>query len=89
LWVRWWTFGFLLQWVSYIQVSYVYLLYFFICNLFNVAFSWLGLYYNVEWKDEIWMMNFKGCGKKGSRPNVKVLSRNLIGRTEEIHVKPQ
>jgi hypothetical protein len=64
------------------------LIVFFICNLFNVAFSWLGPY-NVEWKDEIWMMNFKGCGKKGSRPNVKVLFRNLIGGTEEIHVKPQ
>jgi hypothetical protein len=31
------------------------------------------------------MMNWKGCGRKRSWPNFKVLSRHLPGGTEENH----
>jgi hypothetical protein len=32
-------------------------------------------------------MNWKGCGRKRSWPNFKVLSRHLSGRTEEDNYK--
>jgi hypothetical protein len=31
------------------------------------------------------MMNWKGCGKKWSWPNLEVLSPHLPGETEENH----
>jgi hypothetical protein len=34
------------------------------------------------------MMNWKGFGRKWSRPNFKVLSWHLLGEIEENHEKP-
>jgi hypothetical protein len=39
---------------------------------------------NVEWKDDMWMINWKECGRSG-RGIFEVLSRHLPGRTEENH----
>jgi hypothetical protein len=39
--------------------------------------------YSVEWKNDRRMMNWKGCGRKRSWPNCKVLSRHSPGETAE------
>jgi hypothetical protein len=44
----------------------------FICSLFDDAFSVIRLY-SIEWKDNRWMINWKGFGRKWSWPNFKVL----------------
>jgi hypothetical protein len=44
--------------------------FFFICRLFNDACQQLRLY-SVEWNDDRWMMNWKGCGMKWPWSNLK------------------
>jgi hypothetical protein len=42
---------------------------YFICSLFNYALS--VTQHNVEWKDDRWMVNWKGCGRKRSWPKLR------------------
>jgi hypothetical protein len=60
------------------------LLYF--CSLFKDAFS-VTQTIGVEWRDEKWMMNWKGFGRKLLWSNFKVLFRHLPGGTVENHEK--
>jgi hypothetical protein len=52
-----------------------------------MLFQWLRLY-SVEWKGGKQMISWKGCGRKWTWPNFKVLSQHLLGGTEENHKKP-
>jgi hypothetical protein len=54
----------------------------YVCSLFNYAFQWLRPY-SVQWKGDRWVMNWKGCGRKRSWPNVKVVSQHLSLGTED------
>jgi hypothetical protein len=67
LWVRWWTFGFLRHGDKIIKLHII-----FICSLLSMFFQELKIrMYNVEWKDDRWMMNWKGYGRKRLCPNLR------------------
>jgi hypothetical protein len=50
----------------------------------TTLFQYLRLY-SVEWNDDRWILNWKGCVKKRSWHNFKILSRHSPGVTEETH----
>jgi hypothetical protein len=57
-------------------------IYWFVVYL-KTRFQWPRIY-NLEWKGNKWKINCKGCGRKRSWPNFKVLSQHLLGRTTNI-----
>jgi hypothetical protein len=63
-------------------------IYFIICGLFIGAFSVTHTKYSVEWKDDTWMMNRKGCGRKQSWPNISyypgICLEGLMKSTEQF-----
>jgi hypothetical protein len=60
------------------SIIYSYLIIFYLTTLFQWLFVRL---YSVVWKGVWLMMNWKGCGRKRSWPNLKVLYRNFHGGT--------
>jgi hypothetical protein len=46
----------------------------------------LRLCSSIEWKDDRWIINCKGCGWNRSWPNFKVLSQHLLRGTEKTTI---
>jgi hypothetical protein len=53
----------------------------------TTLFQWRKLF-RVEWRNTNWRLNWKGCGRKRSWYNFKMLSQHTLGWTEENHETP-
>jgi hypothetical protein len=54
-----------------------------ICSIFGKAFSSLYYIASVMWKDDTWMINWKGCGRNRSWPNFRNYPGIWLGKLRE------